>query len=170
MKLSACTPLTPNQLSELWHQFGMAATTAERWELSEHGEVIWPPPVTNKHQLTIAWLQEELHDQLGGLAVHRLALCTLIGIRAPDVAWLPTPNFDGMSPDGALLKSPPTLLKPAVTAAALCRRRRPAGRGHGAHARKTFFNRQGLSTPRKSRRRPTSRLRITPPCENCHSD
>jgi Uma2 family endonuclease len=109
MKLSACNPLAPNQLSELWHQLAMAATTPERWELSEHGEIIWLPPVTNKHQLTIAWLQEELHAQLGGLAVHRLALCTSIGVRAPDVAWLPTRNFDGMSLDGALLESPPIL-------------------------------------------------------------
>jgi Uma2 family endonuclease len=65
--------------------------------------------VTNRHQLTIAWLQEELHAQLGGLAVHRLAVCTPIGVRTPDVAWLPMRNFDGMSLDGALLKSPPIL-------------------------------------------------------------
>jgi hypothetical protein len=50
--------------------------------------------VPDKHQLIIAQLGHELRDQLDSLAVPRLAICTFVGLRAPDMAWLP--DWEGL--------------------------------------------------------------------------
>ncbi|MBJ7312670.1 Uma2 family endonuclease [Rugamonas sp. CCM 8940] len=82
-------PLSPAALSQLWQQLGDDPNTPDFYELSEYGELIVSPSPRNRHQSVVAWVLEQLREQLGGRAYPNLAIGTRTGVRVPDAAWLP---------------------------------------------------------------------------------
>ncbi|WGG48464.1 Uma2 family endonuclease [Rugamonas sp. DEMB1] len=82
-------PLSPAALSALWEELGLDPNSPDFYELSEYGELIVSPLPHNRHQSVVAWVIQQLLEQLGGRAYPNLAISTRAGVRVPDVAWLP---------------------------------------------------------------------------------
>ena len=108
----ASAALGRDELAQLWRQLSLDPNGPERFELSEHGEIILSPSPTNRHQAIVAWVQEQLREQLGGRAFVELAVSTdLAGVRKPDVSWLPQERWPETLSDLPLATCPPVVVE-----------------------------------------------------------
>lgn len=103
----AGTVLTAQELTLLWRQCGRDETLPDRYELSEHGELIMSPRATNRQQLLAAEIAFQLRSLLGGKAVVEAAVLTRdAGVRVPDVVWMPAPRWAVVGTENDLLQGP----------------------------------------------------------------
>ena len=107
------TILDATELAEVWRQLGQDQSLPDRYELTEHGEVVlMSPSPTNRHQRLCAMVALQLSQQLGGEAVCDAAVLTVdAGVRKPDVAWMPTERWDAFHGDNDLLRAPEVLVE-----------------------------------------------------------
>ncbi|HMO46722.1 MAG TPA: Uma2 family endonuclease [Rubrivivax sp.] len=78
------------ELGALWRQLAEDPDSPDHFELTEFGEIVVAPKPTNRHQLVVAQVAAELNLRLpSGLALYEVAIHTRIGVRVPDLAWLP---------------------------------------------------------------------------------
>jgi Uma2 family endonuclease len=104
--------LSTSELVDLWKRLATDPDTPDHFELTEHGELVVSPPPTNRHQVIVAWAQEQLRDQLDGRAVADLAVRTTgIGVRKPDATWLPSQRWLEALSDEPLAAPPPLVLE-----------------------------------------------------------
>ncbi|HRO62005.1 MAG TPA: Uma2 family endonuclease [Burkholderiaceae bacterium] len=98
-------------LVTLWRQLLADPTAPERCELTEHGEIVVSPLPTNRHQRLVGRVAAQILSQLGGDALGNVAILTSMGIRCPDLAWLPAEQYgDSPLPD-PLTSAPPLLVE-----------------------------------------------------------
>jgi len=103
----ANTILSSGELSKLWAEFAQDDQLPDRYELSEHGEVVMSPKPSNRHQVICAEIAYQLRTQLGGKAVPEAAvLTTSAGVRVPDVVWMPEDKWQVVTTNQDLLQSP----------------------------------------------------------------
>lgn len=109
----ASAALGRDELAQLWRQLSSDPDGPEHFELSEHGETILSPSPTNRHQAIVAWVQEQLREQLGGRAFVELAVNTgdAAGVRKPDVSWLPAERWPETLSDLPLATCPPLVVE-----------------------------------------------------------
>lgn len=101
-------------LHERWAQLARDPRSPDYYELNEHGELVVQLVPTPRHQMAVAWVCEQLREQLGGRAFTGLAVDTRnAGIRVPDVAWLPDERIDEALCDGPLRGCPPVIVEVA---------------------------------------------------------
>jgi Uma2 family endonuclease len=101
------TALSPRELADVWQQLSQDETLPDRYELTQHGEVVMSPKPTNRHQLICSEIADQLKQQLGGRAVVEAAvLTTTAGVRVPDVVWMPTPRWAVVLTGSGLLEAP----------------------------------------------------------------
>lgn len=84
---------------------------------------MWRPPSTNNRQALAAVVMEQLGEQLGSPAFPRLSVLTSVGVRVPEVSWLPSKRWAEALKDGPLEVVPPVVVEvlstydhPAATA------------------------------------------------------
>lgn len=83
------SPLAPNQLARRWQALCTDPTyqdVAGKIELTEWGEILMSP-VGKTHGIVAMRIAEALRKALGGHPMAEVGVATLIGVRAPDVAW-----------------------------------------------------------------------------------
>ncbi len=103
----ADTTLNPRELAHVWQQLGQDETLPDRYELTQHGEVVMSPKPTNRHQVVAAEIAFLLRSQLGGKAVTEAAVLTReAGVRVPDVVWMPAERWAGVTRENDLLHAP----------------------------------------------------------------
>ena len=107
------TILDAAELTRVWRQLAQDDSLPDRYELSEHGEVIlMSPSPTNQHQVLCSEIAYQLRAQLGGKAVTDLAVLTRdAGVRKPDVAWMPGPRWAAVQAGETLLDAPELLVE-----------------------------------------------------------
>jgi len=66
MVMHVDTILSPDDLSKLWAELAQDEQLPDRYELSEHGEVVMSPKPHNRHQLLCSQIAYQLQTQLGG--------------------------------------------------------------------------------------------------------
>lgn len=100
-------------LVEIWHELGGGdPDSLDRYEITEHGEIIVSPLPANRHQLVIAAVTEQLLTQLGRWVLSEPSVLTrTAGIRCPDVAWLPEHRTDEALADGPMAVVPPLVVE-----------------------------------------------------------
>lgn len=104
--MDTSTILSPQALTDIWADLADDPQLPDRYELTEHGEVIMSPRPETRHQRVCAELIFQLRSQLGGEAVGEAAvLTTTAGIRVPDVVWMPQERWQTVSPTD-LLRDP----------------------------------------------------------------
>lgn len=89
-----------------WRALALDPASPDRYELTERGELVAGPRATNRHQLIVSLVAEQLRSRLGGLVVTEVAIVTSIGIRVPDVAWMPASRRDELLSDDPLDRAP----------------------------------------------------------------
>ncbi len=105
--MEADTILSADELRELWEQLAQDDTLDDKYELTEHGEVVMSPKPTNRHQLLCSMVALQLQQQLGPQAVYEAAMLTTIaGIRVPDVVWMPPAKWQPVIEGRDLLEAP----------------------------------------------------------------
>ena len=101
------TTLSARELAQVWQQMRQDEDLPERYELTQHGEVIMAPKPTNRHQIVAAEIAFQLRLQLGGKAVTEAALLTrTAGVRVPDVVWMPADRWAAVTRENDLLSAP----------------------------------------------------------------
>ena len=106
------TVLDATELVRLWRELGDDEGLPERYELTEHGEVVKSPEVNNWHQRLCSDVAFQLQSQLGGEAVVAPIMLTRdAGVRRPDVAWMPSKRWAAVLEDDALLDAPELLVE-----------------------------------------------------------
>ena len=101
------TTLSAPELAQLWRQFAQDENLPDRYELTEHGELVMSPSPTNRHQLLCSEIAFQLRSQLGGKAVTEAAVLTRnAGVRKPDVAWMPGDRWAQVMQENDLLQAP----------------------------------------------------------------
>ncbi len=101
------TILSRDDLSKLWAELAQDDQLPDRYELSEHGEVVLSPKPHNRHQLLCSQIAHQLQTQLGGQAGTEVAvLTTTAGIRVPDVVWMPEERWKIVTTKDGLAKAP----------------------------------------------------------------
>jgi Uma2 family endonuclease len=82
--------LTRDELRAFWHRLAADPKSPDRYELTEHGELIVGQRPTNRHQTVASVVASQVQQQLvAGQAMHCLSVITPAGVRVPDVAWVP---------------------------------------------------------------------------------
>lgn len=105
--MNVSTILSSSELHALWHQFAVDETLPDRYEITEHGELIMTPKPSNRHQLICAEVAFQLRTQLRGKAVVEAAVLTAsAGVRVPDVVWMPTERWNVVITESDLLEAP----------------------------------------------------------------
>ena len=105
--MHATTTLSAKELKALWNQFAKDETLPDRYELTEHGELVMSPKPTNRHQLICAEVAFQLRAQLGGKAVSEAAVLTRsAGVRVPDVVWMPLERWAAVIKENGLIDAP----------------------------------------------------------------
>lgn len=90
--MDADTILSADALRALWKELGQDETLDEKYELTEHGELVMSAPATNRHQALCTLIAMQLQQRLGGTAIVEAAVLTPdAGVRVPDVSWTPAP-------------------------------------------------------------------------------
>ncbi len=74
MVMHVDTILSPDDLSKLWAELAQDEQLPDRYELSEHGEVVMSPKPHNRHQLLCSQIAYQLQTQLGGQAGTEVAV------------------------------------------------------------------------------------------------
>jgi Uma2 family endonuclease len=101
------TALSPRELADVWQQLSQDETLPDRYELTQHGEVVMSPKPTNRHQIVAAEIAFLLRSQLGGKAVTEAAVLTRsAGVRVPDVVWMPAARCAAVTRENDLLEAP----------------------------------------------------------------
>lgn len=100
---------TPD-LAALWRQLVEDPDAPDRFELSEHGELIVSPRATKRHQALLWWTAQELQRKLGGCAMQEVPLKISTGVRVPDVVWVPSEAFSAMLDAEVLMTTPPPVV------------------------------------------------------------
>ncbi len=99
-------------LRSLWQELAADSKSPDRFELTEHGEIVLSPLPTNRHQIVVEDLAAQLRAQLGGAAPQNLAVMTTqAGVRCPDIAWLPEKRVDEAMTEGPLEVMPPLMVE-----------------------------------------------------------
>ena len=105
--MQADTTLTAADLALIWRQCAQDESLPDRYELTEHGELVMSPSLTNRHQRVCTEIAFQLRMQLGGEAVVEAAVLTQsAGVRVPDVTWMPTPRWAVVRTENDLLQAP----------------------------------------------------------------
>lgn len=106
-------------LVQLWRQLREDSDCPAHFELSQQGEVVQRPSPTNRLQAILAFICEQLREQLGGHAFTRIAISTHgNGIRVPDISWLPSERYDDILAVGPLEACPPVVIEVDLSASA----------------------------------------------------
>ena len=103
------TPLlaSPQALTQQWTELAQDEHSPDYYELTEYGELVWYAHPGNAHQRLCAEMAFQLQTQLGGEAVHAVAILTpRAGVRVPDVVWMPQERWEAMLPTQALIDAP----------------------------------------------------------------
>ena len=101
------TILSPDDLSKLWAELAQDEELPDRYELSEHGEVVMSPKPHNRQQLLCTQIALQIQTQLGGQAAVEVAVLTpTAGIRVPDVVWMPTEKWKVVATEEGLVQAP----------------------------------------------------------------
>lgn len=96
----------------IWRELANDPDSPDRYEITEHGEIIVSPLPTSRHQTIGAIVAGQLREQLGGIVVQELSVLTqTAGIRCPDVAWLPAERLTESLVDGPMLRVPPLVVE-----------------------------------------------------------
>lgn len=85
-------PVAPLRLAELvarWEALAQDETTPDRFELTEFGELVLSPLPSNTHQWLSSLLGKLIVARWGGLCIQEFAVLTDIGVRVPDLVWIP---------------------------------------------------------------------------------
>jgi Uma2 family endonuclease len=105
-------------LTALWNELNdptmrerYGLTEEDRYELTEHGEVVLTPRPTFWHQALIAAVMGQITDQLGGVALPEAPIRTRIGVRCPDVVWMPADRRAELRTAGPLQDAPPLVVE-----------------------------------------------------------
>jgi Uma2 family endonuclease len=105
-------PISSEELAILWARACTDECSPDNFEMSEHGEVLWVPPRSNRRQAISAWICNTLTGQIGGSAVGQLAVLTAdAGVRVPAIAWLPSDRVDEALAEGPLWTCPPLIVE-----------------------------------------------------------
>ena len=105
--MQADTTRNARDLALIWRQFAQDESLPDRYELTEHGELVMSQSPTNRHQLLCAEIAFQLRTQLGGEAVVKAAVLTpSAGVRVPDVVWMPTARWAVVKTENDLLQAP----------------------------------------------------------------
>lgn len=100
------------ELDVLWARACADPGSPDRFEMSEHGELLWRSVRTNRRQAIVSWVCDTVVAQLGGRAFGQLCVRTTgAGIRVPDVSWLPDDRVDEALVDGPLRTCPPVVVE-----------------------------------------------------------
>ena len=101
------TILSPDELSQIWADLAHNDQLPGWYELTEHGELIMSPKLSNRHQVICAEIAYQLRAQLGGKAVSEAAvLTTSAGVRVPDVVWMPDDKWQVVTVEEGLIHAP----------------------------------------------------------------
>jgi Uma2 family endonuclease len=103
--------LTRAELRALWNRLAEDPASPERYELTEHGELIVSPLPSNRHQAVIVAVSEQLKAQLGGLVIPSVSVLTSSGVRVPDIAWLPEARRHEPLRENPLERCPPLVVE-----------------------------------------------------------
>lgn len=99
-------------LLSLWHELANDENSPDRFEITEHGEVVVSPSPSSRHQTVISFVTEQLKEQLGGRAIQEVSLLTrTAGIRRPDAIWLPDERINESLVDGPMETVPPLVVE-----------------------------------------------------------
>ncbi len=97
------TLVTPQDLIQRWDELAQDEHSPDKYELTEHGELVLSPRAETNHQRICAEIAFQLRDQLKGEAVVEAAvLTTSAGLRVPDVVWMPQKRWDQLSKNEVL--------------------------------------------------------------------
>jgi Uma2 family endonuclease len=96
-------------LLERWREVGSDefGLNLDRYELTERGEVVVTPRPTAAHQAVGGDLVFQITSQLGKRAAQEVSILTPdLGIRIPDVIWMPIDRWEGLGLEDPLLFVP----------------------------------------------------------------
>jgi len=97
-------------LCTLWRELAADPKAPNWFELTEHGELVFVPQPTPKHQLAASRLLGQVHDQLGDAVVPSIAVLTKTdGVRVPDLVWISKDRVEE-----AVAQDPMQLVPPLV--------------------------------------------------------
>lgn len=97
------TLVTPRDLIQRWGELAQDEHSPEKYELTEHGELVWSPRAETNHQRICALIAKQLAQQLGGEAPCEVGVLTrTAGLRVPDVVWMPQERWDQLSKNEVL--------------------------------------------------------------------
>ena len=98
---------SPDELTQWWAELGQDEQSPDYYELTEYGELVWCPRAENDHQYLCSEIAFQLRSQLGGEAVHAVAVLTRIaGLRVPDVVWMPEEKWEVVMTADGLIHAP----------------------------------------------------------------
>ena len=98
---------SPEELTQRWAELGQDEQSPDYYELTEYGELVWCPRAGNDHQRLCAQMAFQIQTQLGGEAVHAVAVLTRIaGVRVPDVVWMPEEKWEVVMTADGLIHAP----------------------------------------------------------------
>jgi Uma2 family endonuclease len=100
------------ELGALWRQLADDPDSPDHFELTEFGEIVLAPKPTNRHQLVVAHVAVDLNARLpDGMALYEVAIHTRIGVRVPDIAWMPHERARELLTQTPLRAAPPLLVE-----------------------------------------------------------
>ena len=98
---------SPEELTQWWAELGQDEQSPDYYELTEYGELVWYPRAGNDHQRLCTQMAFQVQTQLGGQAVHAVAVLTHIaGVRVPDVVWMPEEKWEVLLAANDLIHAP----------------------------------------------------------------
>jgi Uma2 family endonuclease len=99
-------------LVSLWHELARDPDCPDRFEITQHGEIVVSPSPTSRHQTIISYVTEQIREQLGGRALQEVSMLTRsAGIRRPDAIWLPDERIKESLVDGPMETVPPLVVE-----------------------------------------------------------
>jgi Uma2 family endonuclease len=106
------TILSPEDLSQIWADLAHDDQLPDWYELTEHGELIMSRRLETRHQRLCTQIAFQLQAQLGGEAVVEAAVLTpTVGIRVPDVIWMPESDWQKIASPEHILEAPPLVVE-----------------------------------------------------------
>ena len=116
---------TPQELTQQWTELALDEQSPDYYELTEYGELVWYPHAGNHHQRLCTHMAFQIQTQLGGEAVHAVAVLTrLAGVRVPDVAWMPGEKWERLLAGNDLIHAPDLIVEVLVPKDRGCSRKR----------------------------------------------
>jgi Uma2 family endonuclease len=92
---------------------GTRCRLEDAWlELTEHGELVFVPQPTPKHQFAAGQLLGQVYDQLGDAVIRSVTVLTkTTGVRVPDLVWIPKDDVQEAVAQDPMQVAPPLVVE-----------------------------------------------------------